>query len=121
MRYLIYILALAFSFQMSAQDPILQTDNEQIEARAVIITDKYDAQIEMDAKQTILFQKKVEEFLIREHKIKAQFKGKEQLDKLYNLRQAETMEMRNILTHPQFDLYVQLKPTIQPLGRVEKQ
>ena len=37
---------------------------------------------------------------------------------LYKLRKAETMEMRNVLTKPQFDLYKRIKPQIQPLAQV---
>ncbi|WP_179345012.1 hypothetical protein [Winogradskyella ursingii] len=120
MKTIIYTLIFAFTLQLSAQDPILQTDDESIEERAAKITDKYDEQIELDAKQNILFKKKVEQFLQREEKIRANYKGKAMLNEIKKLRIAETMEMRNVLTRPQLELYKKLKPKIQPLGYVDE-
>ncbi|GAB4164171.1 MAG: hypothetical protein Tsb0033_25280 [Winogradskyella sp.] len=102
-----------------AQDPIIQENNETLENVAISITERYNDELALDAKQYILFQKKVEEFLIREEKIHDKFKGKEKLNKLYKLRKAESLEMRNILTQQQFNLYKRLKPQIQPLAIVE--
>ncbi|WP_412560915.1 hypothetical protein [Winogradskyella sp. MIT101101] len=119
MKTLIYILALAFTIQLSAQDPIMQKDSEALESVATSITKKYDDQLGLDGKQFTLFQKKVEEFLIREEKLHEAYTGKEKLDMIYNLRKAETMEMRNILTQPQFDLYRRIKPQIQPIAITE--
>ncbi|MBO6880274.1 hypothetical protein [Winogradskyella sp.] len=119
MKTLIYILALAFTIQLSAQDPIMQKDSEALESVATSITKKYDDQLGLDGKQFTLFQKKIEEFLIREEKLHETYTGKEKLDMIYNLRKAETMEMRNILTQPQFDLYRRIKPQIQPLAVVD--
>jgi hypothetical protein len=97
----------------------MQQNNESLETVAASITDKYDDELELDAKQFVLFQKKVEEFLIREEKIHANYNGEEKLNRLYKLRKAESLEMRNILTKPQFTLYKQLKPQIQPLAVVD--
>lgn len=119
MRTLITILFLLFSIVGFSQDPIMQNNDESLESIATNITDKYDDQLAFDAKQFMLFQKKVEEFLIREEKIHNNFKGEEKLNQLYKLRKAETLEMRNILTQPQFNLYKRLKTQIQPLAVVE--
>ncbi|WP_426430356.1 hypothetical protein ACPX19_12570 [Winogradskyella sp. HB-48] len=119
MRTLITILFLLFSIVGFSQDPIMQNNDESLESIATSITDKYDDQLALDAKQFILFQKKVEEFLIREEKIHNNFKGEEKLNQLYKLRKAETLEMRNILTQPQFNLYKRLKTQIQPLAVIE--
>lgn len=119
MRTLITICFLSFSTIIFSQDPIMQQNNESLETVAASITDKYDDELELDAKQFVLFQKKVEEFLIREEKIHANYNGEEKLNRLYKLRKAESLEMRNILTKPQFTLYKQLKPQIQPLAVVD--
>lgn len=116
MKTLIYILAVAFTLQLSAQDPIMQKDSESLETIATTITKEYDDQLGLDGKQFTLFQKKVEEFLIREEKLHQSYVGKEKLDMIYQLRKAETMEMRNILTQPQFDLYRRIKTQIQPIA-----
>ncbi|APY07096.1 hypothetical protein BWZ20_01715 [Winogradskyella sp. J14-2] len=116
MRILIILCFTAFSILGFSQDPILQKNNESLETIATSITDKYDDELALDAKQFILFQRKVEEFLIREEKIHATYEGEEKLDRLYKLRKAESLEMRNILTKPQFSLYKQLKPQLQPIA-----
>lgn len=119
MRTLITILFLLFSIVGFSQDPIMQSNDESLESIATSITDKYDDQLALDAKQFMLFQKKVEEFLIREERIHNNFKGEEKLNQLYKLRKAETLEIRNILTQPQFNLYKRLKTQIQPLAVIE--
>ena len=116
MKTLLYILAFAFTIHLSAQDPMLQKPDESMDAIATTITKKYDDQLGLDGEQFIPFQKVVEEYLIREENIHQKFKGEEKLDMIYNLRKAETMEMRNILTQPQFDLYRRIKPQIQPIA-----
>lgn len=42
------------------------------------------------------------------------------LDKLYILQEQESKDMGDILTRPQLDLYLKIKPDIQPLARVEE-
>ncbi|WP_178988479.1 hypothetical protein [Winogradskyella schleiferi] len=118
MKTTLFILTLLFTFNLSAQDPILQKNNEALQATATKIAKTYDDQISLDGKQFILFEKKIEEFLIKEEDIHENFEGEEKLNLLYKLRKAETMEMRNILTQPQFDLYRRIKPQLQPLAMV---
>ncbi|MHA7843000.1 MAG: hypothetical protein ACX93I_06745 [Winogradskyella sp.] len=119
MRTLITICFISLSIIGFSQDPVMQKNNESLETIATSITDKYDDKLALDAKQFMLFQKKVEEFLIREEKIHTNYKGEEKLDRLYKLRKAESLEIRNILTKPQFTLYKRMKPQIQPLAVVD--
>lgn len=119
MKTLLYILAFAFTIHLSAQDPMLQKPDESLDAIATSITKKYDDQLGLDGEQFIPFQKVVEEYLIREENIHQKFEGEDKLDMIYQLREAETMEMRNILTQPQFNLYKRIKPQIQPLAVVD--
>ena len=119
MRLLLLLITLLFTYNISAQDPLVQKDNEALEAVAIKITKIYDDQLGLDGKQYILFEKKVEEYLIREENIHNNFSGEEKLDQLYKLRKAESMEMRNVLTKPQFDLYIRIKPQIQPLAKID--
>ena len=103
-----------------AQDPMLQKNNEKLDDKATKITQEYNDQLALDTKQFMLFQKKVEEFLIRRQKIESEYKGKEKLDMLYALQELETREMNDILTRPQLNLYKKIKPKIQPLAKVKK-
>ncbi|MFL1012801.1 hypothetical protein [Flavisericum labens] len=119
MKYLISTLVFLLVFQLQAQDPYFQRNNETIEETAKELTKIYNSELALNGKQPLLFQKKVEEFLIREKDIRKQFSGKEMLDLLYKLRITETGEMANILTRPQLNLYKKIKPIIQPLEIVE--
>lgn len=119
MKTLLSIFFITFSILGFSQDPIIQNNSESLEAVAASITDNYNDKLALDAKQFVLFKKKVEEFLIREEKIHNTYKGEEKLNMLYKLRKAETLEMRNILTKPQFNLYKRLKTQIQPLAVIE--
>lgn len=118
MKSILILLSLLFAYQLSGQDPLLQETDSALEGVATKITQEYNDQLALDAKQYILFEQKVEEFLIREETIQENFKGEDKLDKLYKLRKAESLEMRNILTKPQFDLYKRIKQQIQPLAKV---
>ncbi|MDN3493698.1 hypothetical protein [Winogradskyella bathintestinalis] len=119
MKTTLFIITFLFTFHLSAQDPILQNRDKALEAVATKITTTYDDQLGLDGKQFTLFEKKVEEYLIREEKIHEEFNGEDKLSKLYKLRKAETMEMRNILTQPQFDLYKRIKSQLQPLAVID--
>ncbi|TCK69312.1 hypothetical protein DFQ05_0833 [Winogradskyella wandonensis] len=120
MKKIIYTLILSlFVAQGFAQDPLLQRNNETLDEIATKITRTYDDKLSLEGEQFMLFQKKVEEFLIREEKIHNNYSGKQKLDLINELRKAETMEMRNVLTQIQFDLYKRIKPEIQPLAVVK--
>ncbi|SHH59760.1 hypothetical protein [Winogradskyella jejuensis] len=120
MKKIIYTLILSlFVAQGFAQDPLLQRNNETLDEIATKITRTYDDKLSLEGEQFMLFQKKVEEFLIREEKIHNNYSGKQKLDLINELRKAETMEMRNVLTQIQFDVYKRIKPEIQPLAVVK--
>ncbi|MBR9913779.1 MAG: hypothetical protein GYB32_02960 [Algicola sp.] len=113
-------LCLTLSFVMgNAQDPMLQNNDESLEDIALRITRYYNDELALTQKQFMLFQKKVEEYLIRREKIEKTLEGKEKLNALFNMQQVETREMNDILTQPQMDMYRKVKPKIQPLDKVE--
>ena len=97
----------------------LTPDNEKIEAKAKELTKKYNEQLALRAKEYLLFQKKIEEYLHLAEDIKENYKGTEMLDRLYILQEEEIGEMHNILTRIQWNLYKKIRPEIQPLARVE--
>ncbi|WP_133240859.1 hypothetical protein [Marixanthomonas spongiae] len=119
MKKLILLLTLFIGFAAQAQDPFLQKDADDYEIRADALTETYNAELALTSKQELLFKKKIEEFLPRYDKIRQNLEGREKLNSLLSLGEEESAEMRDILTQPQFDLYVRLKEKIQPLGRVD--
>ena len=121
MKKIVLLFVLILGTQLGyAQDPMLQNDNPKFEKEAQSLTEKYNAELSLTTKQEVLFQKKIEEFLIKAADIRATYEGKEQLDYLYSLRTNEIAEMRDILTAPQFDRYKVLHSKLQPLATVEK-
>lgn len=58
MRLVALIITLLFTFNLSGQDPLIQKDNEALEAVAVKITKIYNDQLGLDSKQYVLFEKK---------------------------------------------------------------
>ncbi len=121
MKNLVRVLFLFISFTAFSQDPFLQNSNEMAEQEAKEITNKYIPELGLTGEQTLLFQQKVEEFLIRRNKIEAEYSGKEKLNFLFQLQLEETAEMGDILTRPQLQVYKKVKPQFQPLDKVEKQ
>ncbi len=119
MKKLITVLTLLLTFSVTAQDEYVQNDTNTFEAEAKKITSTYNKQLALTSKQVLLFQKKVQEFLIRKADIERKYNGKEKLDLIYGLQQNETAEMGDILTQPQMELYKQMKPTVQPLDRIK--
>lgn len=120
MKKIITVLALMLTLSAVAQDEYVQSNTNAFEAEAKTITKTYNKQLALTSKQLLLFQKKVEEFLIRQADIEEKYSGKEKLDLIYGLQRNETAEMGNILTQPQMELYKQMKPTVQPLDRMKK-
>lgn len=119
MKILASIILILFTVPVNAQDPFLQENDESIEKMAKELSETYNKQLALNGKQPLLFQKKIEEFLIRERDIRRQFRGKEMLDLINKLRETETGEMGNILTRPQLNVYKRIKHSIQPLDIVK--
>lgn len=121
MKKLVGLLIIFISFSAFSQDPYLQNSNPKAEEQAIEITNKYIPELGLTGKQQLLFQQKVEEFLLRRYKIEDEFSGREKLDLLYQLQQEETAEMKDILTRPQLEVYKNVKLKIQPLETVQKE
>ncbi|PNQ73093.1 hypothetical protein C1T31_08875 [Hanstruepera neustonica] len=102
------------------QDPMLQKPDLALDEQAKTLTKEYDAQLGLTSDQLVPFEIKVEEFLIRKEKIENRLEGREKLEALAVLREQEYVEMQNILTQPQLNVYKRIRPSIQPLDVVEK-
>lgn len=122
MKHIVFVFALFLSVTAVSQDTNFQQANSaELKEKAIKITDAYNAELGLRAKQELLFRKKVEEFLIREETIKASSSGRDMLDQMVVLRKNEIAEMGDILTRIQFEKYKEVRPKIQPLAKVQKQ
>ncbi|RAJ11932.1 hypothetical protein [Olleya aquimaris] len=119
MKKIIYMVLFSLTTLGYSQDIYTQNNTDVFDKEAQRITNAYNKQLALDADQFLLFEQKVEEFLITRSKIESNYKGKEKLIKLFNMQQKETAEMGDILTRPQLELYKQIKSEIQPLDVVE--
>ena len=119
MKFTLYIYLLFFSINILAQDPMLQKPDVSLDAKAKDLTVQYNKHLGLTIDQIGLFDIKVEEFLIRREKIENTFEGREKLELLYTLQLQETIEMQNILTQLQMDVYKRVRPEIQPLEVVK--
>jgi hypothetical protein len=120
MKKLVFLLISLISLSSFSQDPFLQKSNPEAKKEAIEITNRYIPELALTGEEQLLFQQKVEEFLIRRYKIEAEFEGKEKLELLYQLQQQETGDMQDILTRQQLQVYKKIKPSIQPLETVPK-
>lgn len=120
MKYIFSVLIMFISLSAFAQDTNFQNGSEDAEMKATKITDQYNAELGLRAKQELLFRKKVEEFILRAEDIKRNYKGREMLNKLLINQKNETAELGNILTRPQLEKYKEVRPRIQPLSKVEQ-
>ncbi len=120
MKKLTIIITLLFTATIYAQNPYLQKSDVSVKQEAEAITEKYNNQLSLTTKQFLLFQSKVEEYLIKSNEVKEKFEGRDKLDNLYLLQQQEIGDMGDILTRIQLDLYKEIRPKIQALASVEK-
>ncbi len=86
-----------------------------IKTEATTLVQDYTDKLILTDQQELMFQQKIGEFLVRKKKINNELFGKEKLEALKEINREENLEMQEILTPEQFDLYVRLKPSIQPL------
>lgn len=122
MKLNITVLLLVFSltFGFAQQYPPVSDGSPSVEKTASDIANAYDKELSMTAKQKALFKLKVEDYLIRKRKIEAQYEGREELAALTEMQAQETLDMNDILTRIQMQVYKKVKPRIQPLKMVNQ-
>ncbi|PKB00530.1 hypothetical protein B0O79_3997 [Flavobacteriaceae bacterium MAR_2009_75] len=104
---------------LRGQDTYFQEGNRNSEAWAKSLTQAYQPELVMSGNQTLLFQKKLQEFLTRENKIqRSEMSPEDKLHLLSQLAQQQRAEMANILTRPQLKRYIKVKQEIQPVSIV---
>lgn len=101
------------------QDTYFQEGSKSSETWAKSLTNDYQTELVLNARQLPIFQKKLEEFLIRENKIqKANIPVQDKMVMLTRLADQQRAEMANILTRPQLKRYAKIRRDIQPISVV---
>ncbi|WP_149303174.1 hypothetical protein [Pareuzebyella sediminis] len=110
------LLVALFSSPAVAQDTFFQDADPQTEAKAKELTQKYQPELVMTGEQTLLFEKKVTEFLLRRQDIKRMnITTEDKLFLLADLAEQEANEMGTILTRRQLRQYLKVQPVLQPV------
>lgn len=117
----IVLLLLSFNLGFTQQYPPITDASVEMEAKVDKITDTYDKELAMTARQKVLFKLKVEDYLLKRKEIEAKYEGKKELTMLAKLQTNETLDMNDILTRIQMKVYKKIKPEIQPLKIVESE
>ncbi len=121
MKKLIILTLLLIGFQGFSQDTFFQESNPKAKEEAIKITNEYNLELALSGQQQVLFQSKVEEYLIKRDKIEEEFTGTEELNFLKDMPDQETADMNDILTRQQMTVYKRVKPRIQPLAIAKNQ
>lgn len=79
------------------------------------LTQNYTEKLVLTGKQEVIFKEKLQTFYLEKEQLRQEMKGKDKLKALYELGKQENGEMRDVLTQEQFDLYLKIKPSLQPL------
>ena len=121
MKKLILILSFAFlGLTAQAQIQYIEEQPQYIEKQADSLTKIYTKKLGLTPKQDLLFKSNVADYLIKREEIKKNYKGKKMLDQLYIVSKEESGSMSEVLTEYQFELYEKIKPSIQPLAKVDQ-
>ena len=119
MKKLLILLTLLIGINSAAQEEY-RTLEDQFDAEAKELANKYDNELGLTPQQWLLFKKEIEANLMKRAKIQTTYEGKEMLDQLVEMRQRELQAMGEILTRIQLDRYKTIRPELQPLAYAQQ-
>jgi len=106
--------------EAQSQIQYMQVKPVHIEKTADSLTKIYSAKLGMTPKQDLLFKTNVSDFLLLREEVEKKYTGKQKLEELLKASLEESGTMSEVLTENQFELYKKIKPTIQPIDKVEE-
>lgn len=118
MKYLAILIILLTTTATYAQYPDTTYANRQERKIAWDITNAYNKELGLDGDQLPIFHQKIQDYLVRSNEIKAAYQGKAELDALTKLRVDQALDMKNLLTRQQYDVYKRISQNIQPVKQV---
>lgn len=99
-----FTTAVAVSQTMTQQDP-----DSQLKEAAREAVEYWEDELGLTAKQARLMEKKIIEFAIKKNKlIQSKMREEAKTERLRRLQELEYKDMRDILTKPQHDMYLEL-------------
>lgn len=109
-KLLIIFLLLFFTTTISySQNMLQQKPNKELEEVAREITEMWTTELALSTKQAELMEDKIIEFTMKKNEIiQSKMREEAKTEKLKALQVQEQRDMRNILTKPQFDKYLEI-------------
>ncbi len=83
------------------------------------LTESYTEKLALTGKQEIIFKEILQRFFLDKEQLRQEMRGKDKLRALYELGLQENGEMGNVFTAEQLNLYLRLKPSLQPLEELD--
>ncbi|MGB3774891.1 MAG: hypothetical protein WA951_06505 [Leeuwenhoekiella sp.] len=113
LKVLSILMILCFNFHLKAQVPTQKQDS-------IIntLTENYTQKLVLTGKQEVIFKEKLQSYYLEKETLRKEMRGENKLKALYDLGKQEDGAMRNVLTQEQFDLYLRIKPSLQPLEEI---
>lgn len=110
---LLFSLAIFTSVTAVSQTMTQPEPSEELEEAAREMTERWEEELSLSAKQMSLMEDKFIEFAMKRDRV-LQSKMREDLktQHLIELKELENQDMRDILTKPQFDRYLQLQESV---------
>lgn len=119
MKTICTLVIMFFTTLSFAQYPDTIYSNKETRKMAQELTSAYDAQLGLTGRQLPIFQDKIEDYLELSQKAKDKYDGRAELDALTQLAVEESLEMKDILTRIQYNVYKRIRQDIQPVKVVE--
>jgi len=119
MKHALNILIFLFTTTIFAQYPDTIYSTEETRKMAQEITSAYDAQLGLTGRQWPIFENKIKDYLELSQKVKDTYEGRDELDALTELAVKESLDMQDILTRIQYNLYKKIRQDIQPIKVVD--
>lgn len=115
MKHTLNILIFLFTTTLFAQYPDTIYGTAETRKMAQEITSVYDAKLGLTGTQWPIFENKIRDYLELSQKIKNTKEGAAELDALTELAVKESLDMQDILTRIQYNLYKKIRQDIQPI------
>lgn len=106
---IIFTFAFFTTFAMFSQNPLQGEPSPELKEVAKEAAERWQDELALSDKQRELMENKIIEFTMKKNAlINSKMREEAKTEGLRELQRAEYKDMRNILTRPQFDLYVKL-------------
>lgn len=106
---IVFTISFLATAAMVGQNITQRDPDRQLKEAAREATQYWEKELNLSAKQANLMEKKILEFAIKKNKlIQSKMREEAKTERLKRLQELEYKDMRDILTHPQYERYIAL-------------